>query len=164
MADRTRVADPAHPADLSVLTALRRAWTEEDAGGPVDDPAFEDAFAEWSRTGGRTFFVLEHDEVAVGSLNVLEYRRMPAPGRAAGRWGYLANVHVLAAHRGQGLGSVLLGAALRHCVGRGHVRVVLSPSPRSVAFYARSGFTPATALRLLDAAGLAALAGTAGRP
>lgn len=146
MADRTRIADPHDPADLRILTALRRAWTEEDAAGTVDDQDFDGAFAEWARTEPRTFFVVERDDLPVGSLNVLEYRRMPSPGRAAGRWGYLANAHVLASHRGAGLGTLLLRAALTHCTERGHVRVVLSPSPRSVPFYARAGFGPADGL------------------
>ena len=151
MADRARTADPHDPGDLHVLTALRRAWAEEDAGGPVDDDAFERAFADWARSERRTFFVVERDRVPVGSLNVLEYRRMPSPGQPQGRWGYLANAFVLPGHRGVGVGEVLLRAALDHCHARGHARVVLSPSPRSVPFYARAGFAPASGLMILDA-------------
>lgn len=154
MADRTRTADPADPTDLAVLTALRRAWTEEDAGGPVVDEDFEDTFAAWARNERRTFFVVERDGVAIGSLNVLEYHRMPSPGQPQGRWGYLANAYVRTEHRGAGLGALLLEAALVHCAARGHARVVLSPSPRSVPFYARAGFAPASGLMILDAEAL----------
>lgn len=33
--------------DVEVVAALRRAWNEEQAGGPIDDPAFEGAFSRW---------------------------------------------------------------------------------------------------------------------
>jgi hypothetical protein len=38
----------------------------------------------------------------VGMMNLAIYERMPRPGRALSRWGYLGNVFVLAAHRTRG--------------------------------------------------------------
>ena len=39
----------AEESDVSTLTHLRRAWMEETAGGPIDDPDFEAGVHE---TGG----------------------------------------------------------------------------------------------------------------
>jgi GNAT superfamily N-acetyltransferase len=66
---------------------------------------------------------------------------MPQPGRDVGSWGYLANAFVLAAHRDGGIGTLLLRALLGYADEHGFVRVVLSPSPRSIPFYRRLGFT-----------------------
>lgn len=79
--------------------------------------------------------------------NLLVFTRMPRPGRPEpSRWGYLANVFVLATHRDGGVGSRMLGAATAYADGQGFARLVLSPSQRSVPFYARAGFVPATSL------------------
>jgi predicted N-acetyltransferase YhbS len=75
---------------------------------------------------------------------------MPKPGDdRTGRprqWGYVANVYVAGPHRDAGLGSVLVDACLAAARDRGFARLVLSPSERSVPFYARHGFEPATSL------------------
>ena len=45
---------------------------------------------------------------------------------------------------------MLLDAALGHARERDFARVVLSPSERSVPFYKRAGFAPATRLMVND--------------
>ena len=79
-------------------------------------------------------------------MNLSVFERMPRPGRPPSRWGYLGNAFVLAAYRNQGIGSQLLGAVLGHAREHGFVRVVLSPSERSIPFYERAGFGPADVL------------------
>jgi len=49
-------------------------------------------------------------------------------------------------HRDRGVGSALLKAVMNHARLCGAVRIVLSPSERSVPFYQRAGFGPATML------------------
>jgi GNAT superfamily N-acetyltransferase len=44
----------------------------------------------------------------VGMMNLAIYERMPRPGRALSRWGYLGNVFVFAAYRNRGIGSQLV--------------------------------------------------------
>jgi len=134
--------------DLGALAALRRAWVEEQAGAPVADEAYEQAFAEW--------FAREHEQrvtwlaVAegepVGMLNLLVFTRMPRPGRPVSRWGYLSNFFVLAAHRGAGLGARLLETCVEHADAHDFVRIVLSPSERSRSLYLRAGFGAADSL------------------
>src|SRR5205807_9969219 len=91
----------ANDDDVGVLTALRHAWNEEHAGGPIDDAGFEAVFRKWWATErpSRTFFLVELDGTAVGMANIKRYDRMPVAGRPSGGWwGYIGNVFVLAEH------------------------------------------------------------------
>lgn len=142
--------------DVGALAALRRAWVEEQAGGDVDDPGYEVAFAEW--------FDREHDQRvtwvalgggdAIGMLNMLVFTRMPRPGRPVSQWGYLANFFVRAEHRGEGVGGRLLAACVEHADAHDYVRIVLSPSERSIPLYRRAGFSPADDLMIRRSAAL----------
>jgi GNAT superfamily N-acetyltransferase len=135
----------ASAADAAAIAALRRAWVEENEGGPVDDPEFEAEFDAWfAREHGQrvTWLGLAGGE-PVGMLNVLVFTRMPRPGRLRSQWAYLANFFVLAGHRGSGIGSQLLAACTEYADAHDFVRIVLSPSERSVPLYVRSGFDPA---------------------
>jgi GNAT superfamily N-acetyltransferase len=136
------------------LAALRRSWVEENAGGPVDDDAYDDAyddaFADWfaREHQHRVTWLAEVGDRPVGMLNLTVFTRMPRPGRAPSRWGYLGNFFVLAGHRGSGIGTRLLDACTTYADTEGFVRIVLSPSERSVPLYARAGFGPAGELLL----------------
>jgi GNAT superfamily N-acetyltransferase len=139
-------------ADAPALVRLRRAWTEENAGEPVDDDSFEERFDAWLERehDQRLTWVGCVDGMPVGMLNLLVFTRMPSP-RPVGstrptQWGYLANFFVLRGHRGGGLGRALLDACTAYADDHGFARVVLSPSERSVSLYARHGFVPATSL------------------
>ena len=138
-------------ADAAIVAGLRRAWVEEDAGGPVDDPGFEQRVEDWFATlaGDRTALVAELDGAPVGMLTLAEFVRMPRPGAATSRWGYVANVFVLAAHRNRGIGGVLVEAVVAEARARHYVRLVLAPSERSVPFYRRAGFRDAGELLVL---------------
>ncbi|GCD92343.1 N-acetyltransferase [Nocardioides sp. LS1] len=131
------------------VAALRRAWTEENAGHPVEDDDFTGRFEEWleREQDQRVTWLGYVDGVAVAMVNLLVFTRMPRPGESAPtQWGYLANCYVLPEHRNGGLGGRMLDALTAYADEQGFVRVVLSPSPRSVPFYLRGGFEPATSL------------------
>ena len=137
-------------ADAEHLAALRRAWVEE-LSGPLDDGGeFERQFAAWyeGERDVRTSWIAFRGDDVVGMLNLTEFRRMPRPGVAPARWGYIANVFVLEAHRDAGIGAQLLDAAVVEAKSRGYARLVLNPSPRSVPFYRRAGFDPSGLLVL----------------
>ncbi|MGH3655709.1 MAG: GNAT family N-acetyltransferase [Micromonosporaceae bacterium] len=129
-------------AHASSESAPSQAPPLEQQGGPVTDPGFEATFAEWyaAERGRRVNWVAEISGDPVGMLNLVVFRRMPKPGRAVSQWGYVSNVFVLAAYRNQGVGARLLNAAMSHAAEHDFVRVVLSPSERSVPFYRRAGF------------------------
>lgn len=149
-----RRADLRDPADTAVVARLRRAWTEERAGGPIEDPTFALRFDDWLRREAdqRLTWLGYAGGEPVGMLNVVVFTRMPWPRADGvdrpGHWAYLANFYVAPAHRGGGLGSRLLDACTRHADEQRFARIVLSPSERSVPLYARAGFAPATGLML----------------
>jgi GNAT superfamily N-acetyltransferase len=131
--------------DIDVVAWLRRRWTEENEGGPIDDPEFDERFRAWfaAEQPTRTFFVVEVDGRAVGIANVKRYERMPVPGRAsAGWWGYVGNVFVLPELRDAGVGQRLMDELIRWAGDAGAEHLRLAPSPRSKSFYERLGFEP----------------------
>jgi len=127
--------------DAPALAALRRTWTQEQHGD-IEDEEFEARFLDWyeREAGRRISWLAEVAGEPVGMMNLAVFDRMPQPGREAGTWGYLANAFVLAAYRGQGIGTLLLRALLTHTDESGYVRVVLRPSRRAIPFYRRAGF------------------------
>lgn len=139
----------AEAADLAAIARLRRQWTQEQ-GGPRDDPGFAERLAAWfaQESSRRIIWLAEADGHPVGMMNLAIFERMPRPGRAPSRWGYLGNAFVLAAYRNQGIGRQLIGAVLGYADENGFARVVLSPTERSIPFYKRAGFGPANALML----------------
>ncbi len=136
----------ATPADIAVLAHLRASWTEENAGHPIDDPDYADSFASWfaAEQHQRVTWIGELDGRAVGMLNLLVFTRMPRPGIAVSRWGYLANFYVAPPARNCGLGRLLLDACTGYADAHDFARILLSPSERSVPLYARAGFGPAS--------------------
>ena len=120
-----RIADA---ADAAALAALRRAWTAEQ-DGHVDDEGFEARFLDWyeRESARRVSWLAEVRGQTVGMMNLAVFSRMPQPGRDASSWGYLGNAFVLAAYRGQGIGSLLLRALLGYADDHDYVRVVLRP-------------------------------------
>ena len=128
--------------DAAALAALRRAWTAEQHGD-LDDEGFEARFLDWyeRESAHRVSWLAEASGACVGMMNLAVFDRMPQPGRDQRSWGYLANAFVLAPYRSQGIGSLLLRALLAHADDHLYVRVVLSPSERSVPFYQRFGFS-----------------------
>ena len=136
-------------ADVEALIRLRQEWTNEQDPGDAD-PDFAERFADWfaRESAHRITWLADAGGRPAGMMNLTIFDRMPRPGRAPSRWGYLGNAFVLAAYRNQGIGRQLLGAVLRYADESGLVRVVLSPSERSVPFYQRGGFGPADALMI----------------
>jgi GNAT superfamily N-acetyltransferase len=150
VAARVRLAVPADDASVA---ALRRAWIEERAGAPIEDDSFEPAFAEWMERERRQrlTWLADVGGEPVGMLNMAVFTRMPLPLRKSergplGRWGYIANNFVLEPYRNRGIGTALLDAAVAHADAHDFARIVLTPSERSVPYYSRAGFVPATAL------------------
>jgi GNAT superfamily N-acetyltransferase len=138
-------------ADVASLAALRRAWVEEDGGAIADGGAFERDFAQWyaAEAGRRLTWIAVLGDESVGMLNLVEFHRMPRPGRLHSRWGYISNVFVLARHRNRGVGRELLDVAIGTARERGYARLVLSPSEQARSLYARVGFGAADELMLL---------------
>ena len=150
MAEPDLVVRVADERDEAALAALRRAWLEERAGRPVDDPGFEAAFAQWWRLElpRRTFWLAEAGSersgwTPVGSINVVEIVHMPRPGARPGRIGHIGNAFVLASFADRGVPAALLTAVVEHARERRYRSLLLAPTAGSSAFYRRAGFAPA---------------------
>lgn len=146
--------------DASLVATMRRAWTSENAGRDLDDPGFDAQLADWFAREYHqrvTWLALDEDR-PVGMLNMLVFTRMPKPADPdrrsathwATQWGYIANVYVDPADRDGGVGRRLLDACTAYADEHGFARLVLSPSERSVPFYARAGFAPAISLMIRE--------------
>jgi GNAT superfamily N-acetyltransferase len=124
--------------DLDAIAALRSMTGERDG----DEPGFEERMAGWLTAEGdrRTTWLATAAGSPIGMASMLEYHRMPRPGRADSRWGYVGNMFVREGYRNRGIGSALLTAIIAAAEERGYARLVLSPSERALPFYRRAGF------------------------
>ncbi len=127
----------ADDCDVSAITTLRSLWSSG-----VDEPDFEHRMALWLSAEGerRTVWLAALPNLAIGMASVFEYRRMPRPGRPDSRWGYVSNMFVLEEFRNRGVGAMLMARIVTAAEENGYARLVVSPSPRALAFYRRAGF------------------------
>ena len=125
-------------ADSGALAHLRALWS----GDSDEDPEFESRMAGWLAAEGarRTTWLAAVADRPVGMASLFEYRRMPKPGRADSRWGYVSNVFVRDDHRRRGIGSALLAAVIAAADERSYARLVVSPSRSALSLYRRGGF------------------------
>jgi GNAT superfamily N-acetyltransferase len=137
VAVRTAVAaDGARLAELLDGGALT---AKEDTGhaGP-----YLDALADIAATPGNTVLVAEVDGRVVGMCQLIIFRHLQERG---GWCAEVESVHVDARERSNGIGSVLMAAAIEAAEAAGCYRVQLtSHAARTDAqrFYRRLGFTP----------------------
>jgi len=131
------VVRTADDRDVGAITTLRSLWSS----GP-DEPDFESRIAAWLAAEGerRTVWLATLSDLPIGMASVFEYRRMPRPGRADSRWGYVSNMFVREEWRNRGVGSMAMARIITAAEERSYARLVVSPSPRALAFYQRAGF------------------------
>ena len=125
-------------ADTGALADLRALW----AGGVEPEPDFELRMAAWLAADGerRTTWVAAVAGRPVGMASLFEYRRMPKPGHADSRWGYVGNLFVRDDCRARGIGSALLAAIVAAGDERSYARLVVSPSTEALPLFRRGGF------------------------
>jgi GNAT superfamily N-acetyltransferase len=130
-----RVADA---GDIGALASLRSLWRP----GAGEDPDLEGRMAAWLAVEGdrRTTWLATLDASPVGMASVFEYRRMPRPGHADARWGYVGNMFVREDVRNRGIGSALLTTIITAAEERRYARLVVSPGARAVPFFQPAGF------------------------
>ncbi len=125
-------------SDLEALSTLRATWTGEG----VPDPDFARRMAAWhaSERDRRTTWLALSGDLVLGMAGLVEFRRMPRPGRADSRWGYVSSVFVLERFRRRGVGARLLQALSEAADERGYARLIVSPTAESIGFYRHGGF------------------------
>jgi predicted N-acetyltransferase YhbS len=142
---------PAQPGDATTLAMLRYRFRTE-VGEPVETEAgFVARAAPWiaARLAGaawRAWVAVDADAAIVGHVFVQFVEKIPNPVPEAETLGYLTNLYVAPPLRNQGIGALLLRAALAACEEMDVETVFLRPSRGSVPLYLRHGFMDAAFL------------------
>ena len=134
----------ANSSDAPVLARLRyefRSITDSDV---ENENEFLSRCERWMRerlqqTNWRCWVALE-DQTIVGALWLQLIEKIPNPTSEAEFHGYITNVFVHEAARGQGIGSRLLDEAIEFCKKHPVHAVILWPSEKSRSLYERHGF------------------------
>jgi GNAT superfamily N-acetyltransferase len=85
-------------------------------------------------------FVVELDGAAVGMAWLVIIERIPGPERWTRLSGNVQSVYVVAEHRDDGLGTLLIGNLIEGAQEMGLEYLSVHPSPPSFPFYRRLGF------------------------
>ncbi|MFU8853085.1 GNAT family N-acetyltransferase [Micromonospora sp. SL1-18] len=139
MIDTAGLVRPARPADAPGVVALRTVVHPylvrgvESTRRMIAEPPPEEDWAAW---------VAEADGRVVGWVSAYRNSQTSEPDV-----GEIANLHVHPAHRGHGVGTALLEAALDHLRTLGARRVRTWAQPGSLPFARRHGFTPSRQAR-----------------
>lgn len=128
--------------DVERLVALIALGALAPAEPPVDLSPYVAALDEIARTPGCSVLVAERSGEVVGMCQLIVFRHFQQSG---GRCAEVESVHVHPDHRSQGIGGVLLEAAVDRAVAAGCYRVQLTSNKARTAahrFYERHRFVP----------------------
>ena len=142
---------PITPRDLDIVCHHRDAMFEDMAVDPRVRDEMREGFRDWVTprlADGRYFgFLLEDAGAVVAGVGLFLLDWPPHPWHPAGQVrGYVTNVFVEAAYRGQGLARQLMAAAEAELVRRGVGFVVLHASDSGRRLYEQLGWTATTEL------------------
>ena len=136
-----RLANPADALDLAKLRYHFRSITEADS---ESEELFLDRCSKWmaERLRQTTWrcWIVEREQSILGALWLQLIDKIPNPTDEPESHGYITNVFVDEAERGQGIGSQLLETALQFCRELPVHSVILWPSEKSRPLYERNGF------------------------
>jgi GNAT superfamily N-acetyltransferase len=130
----------AEPDDIPALVAILAADSLRDGEDPAELGAYRDALNEIAATAGAAVLVAADGPKVVGMCQLVTFRHLQARG---GRCAEIESVHVAEGHRGAGIGTMLLAAAIERARAAGCYRVQMtSDKSREDAhrFYLRHGF------------------------
>jgi len=141
----------ATPDNIEDLVRMRWASSVEDRAelGQLAGEAYG-VFAQACRSFLRkavgdpkwAVWVVDLDGQIVSHNYVQLVEKIPRPGRAVSTYAYMTGVYTSPAHRSRGVGRRLLRQAYAWARRSGAEFVIVWPSSRAVAFYAREGFVP----------------------
>jgi len=133
-------------ADASVLGSLREVMFREldrhpDPGAPAFGQTSAEAFRDSITRGACEAWLAESPNgVAIGSVAMLIYPRLPSPESAATAEGYLLNVYTDRAWRGRGVAAALVDASIARARGLGLGRIRLHATEAGQRVYEKAGF------------------------
>jgi GNAT superfamily N-acetyltransferase len=122
--------------DVAAIACLRTLW-----GAAELEPGFEERLGEWLASEGdrRTVWLVGLSGEPTGMASVLEYRRVPWPGRPTDP-GDIGSMFVREEWRGRRIGEAILRAVIEAAESRDYARLVVRPSADAMPFYRRAGF------------------------
>jgi GNAT superfamily N-acetyltransferase len=125
-------------ADVAAIAELRTLWTSDSE----PDPDFAQRMRAWlaAEAERRTTWLAVAADRPLGMVSLFEYQRMPKPGRADSRWGYVGNLFVCEDSRNRGIGSALLAEVIATAEERSYARLVVSASSDALSLFHRAGF------------------------
>lgn len=133
-------------SDASMLAELRYAFRSGTGARVTEDEAeFVRRCGLWmeERLGHGSLWrcwIAERDGAAMGHLWVQLIEKIPNPTSEPEYHAYITNFYVREEARGQGIGSLLLSAALDWCKAQDVHAAILWPTERSRPLYLRHGF------------------------
>ncbi len=141
-------------ADLAVLVLHRRLmWTDIGNRTKRQLNAADSTYRRWLRarlkSGKCAAFVVEVGDEVVASGVIWIQEAQPRPGWTGTRQGYLLSMYTAQAHRGKGLASRIVSAALKWARSQGLDRVTLHASDQGKGLYARAGFERTREMRIV---------------
>jgi len=125
-------------ADLPEILRLDQQLDGGDS--PLTDAEAKRIFALMATYPDYAIYVAEEDGVIVGSYALVIIEKLAHRGRPAG---IVEDVVVEESRRGQGIGELMMKAAMDHCRERGCYKMALSSNLKreaAHAFYERLGF------------------------
>ena len=136
----------ASEADAGMLARLRYEFRSASHNVPEYDVSFVGRCTAWMQEQLRTddhwkCWIAECEQTPVGNVWAQLVKKIPNPVAEAERYVYLTNFYVREEHRSNGVGSMLLSAALAWSRSKHVETVILWPTERSKRFYLRHGFS-----------------------
>lgn len=135
----------ATPADAPALARLRYEFRAALNEAVETEDAFFARAAPWmagrlSEGASWRCWVAENSGAIVGHLWLQLVEKIPNPAPELEQHAYITNAYVRPGQRGSGVGAMLLETALAFCREQGVDSVILWPTEKSRALYARHGF------------------------
>ena len=132
-------------SDALLLARFRYAFRASLSPACEDEAEFVERCHRWMqarlREAGRwRCWIAEQEHTPVGQLWLQLIEKIPNPPPEPERHAYLTNFYVLEEARSQGIGSILLAAALAWSKTQAVQAVILWPSEQSRSLYLRHGF------------------------
>jgi GNAT superfamily N-acetyltransferase len=132
----------AERSEVDVLAGLRWQWHCERQVPAEDRDSFITRFRNWYELCPHLALVAELNGEVIGMAWLAVVSRLPDPDAEAVTHADLQSVYLVPEHRGRGLGTELVDAALAHAGRLGVSRVTVLAGRRSTSLYERHGFRP----------------------
>ena len=133
-------------SDISSLSEMR--WEHEYEEEGEFDISKEDFIKECNlfivngiRSGTWYYWITEENNTIISNIYINIIRKVPKPQKLFTEIGYITNVHTKIEFRNKGIGAELLKKIKQWAIDNKIELLFVWPSPKSVTFYERQGFS-----------------------